>query len=197
MLFDTAQYTATTEDFTPDDWETPPKLAKYIASLVSPEEKLILSPGAGRGNIEAYLPKDREVWAIERKRNRFEEGRLKLPHLCWVNSDFLQFEFDRGFDVAIGNPPFSDDVSMAFIDYALHLIKPDGRILFILPTDHFQSQERARLLSLMGAVIHHKFDIVGRVGFIKEGAIEPNPKRHHSVFDIRKSGRSGVSLVWV
>lgn len=196
MLFDTAQYTKTIEDFTSDDWETPPKLARFIASLILLEEKLILSPGAGRGNIEAHIPKDREIWAIEAKFNRVEDGRLKLPHINWVRSNFLEFS-GAEFDVAIGNPPFSDGLSMAFIAHSLHLLKPDGRILFILPTDHFQAQERARLLTAMGATIYHKYDVVGRVGFIREGVIEPNPQRYHSIFDIRKCGRSGVSLVWI
>lgn len=97
---------------------------------------------------------DREALATVNKNYRTYFG----PSMTLLNTDFLQVDFDASFDCVVMNPPFagkrqdlrnvtvSNDINGkdaicrksplegAFLVRAVHLLKPGGRILAILPS---------------------------------------------------------------
>lgn len=188
------------ENFTPDDWETPDPLAQFVASLVTSRDRRILCPGAGRGQIEKFLPNDgRLIHAVEIKRNRYLEGRAIAPQAQWFNDNFITLDPYHRFDVIPCNPPFS--LAMNFIDRGLRWLdpeNPESRLLFILPLDHFCSQERGEMMSYLNCHFHDVMPIVGRVGFIREGRVENGSQRYHAIFDIRPGLKpSQFNLIWI
>lgn len=190
-----------TEDFTPDDWETPDELAKFIAELTKPSDKIVLDAGAGRGQITQFIQpkKGRVIQAIEIKKGRFHEGRLRCPHAEWFNQDFLTLEPYHSIDLITSNPPFS--LGMNFIDRGLRWLNednPEARLQFILPLDYFCTEGRGKMLGYLNCHFHEVMPIIGRVGFIREGKQEKRRQCYDAIFDIRLGQKpSGFNPIWI
>jgi hypothetical protein len=163
------------EEFTNDDYETPDKEAKAIASLVLPTDKNILEPFAGSGQIVKYLPSDRISTVAEIKYCRILQLRQLRNHSFNFNGDFFKLVNFTRYDLIITNPPFS--LCMEAIAHSLKLLNPDNptaRLLFLIPLDTFSSQGRSEQLKSMDAHIHHTHLIPKRVDYLKDG--EPMSK---------------------
>lgn len=175
-LFERTYYEA---DFTPDCWETPDEIAKRIAALVLPCDRLVMEPAAGTGQIAQYLPSG--SFCCEIKPNRVERLRLKAPHCHICPLDFLflalnipplsEFiELEQGFDVIITNPPFT--LAIEFIDQGLKLLNkdnPNARLLYLLPIDFGCSIKRGTALQALDCHIHHVHWILDRIAYIRDG----------------------------
>ena len=101
----------------------------------------ILEPSAGNGNIIKAL-RDRgytnHIDAIELR----EEERDHLIGLA-DRVGILDYLTDTGlgkYDVIIGNPPYS--LAQEFIDKSLSLLRPGGRLIFLLRTNFLESVRR-------------------------------------------------------
>lgn len=202
-LFDPRGYEAPSEDWSPDDWETPPEVAKFMGSLVTEGERSIIEPSAGTGSIVRCLPRDRAVICYELNFSRLEKGHRENSDGSreWRHADFLEASlalgrYLDGVDLVIGNPPFS--LGMEFLKASARCLSkknPNARTLFLLPTEYFQSQARARLLRESGLVITKQWQIAGRVGFLKNGKPENKRQCYDSVFEFKRAGRPAVELV--
>lgn len=183
-LFEVEDYTIIPDGWCGDDWETPPQVAIAIAEIVKGygEGLRILEPAAGRGAIAKYLPAN--TTCIEINPIRHMAGAISNQN--WICGNFLLLaETFNPFDVIVGNPPFS--LAVKFLEVGAKIINRDGRILFLLPSDFFQPQARAKAFSLVGLSIVRQFPIVGRVGYDQEGIIHNERQCSDSIFEMRLS----------
>ena len=109
----------------------------------------VLEPGIGTGLFPALMPEDlREVshvTGVELDPVTARIARLLQPRARIVNSDFARTELPPRFDLAIGNPPFSDrtvrsdralrSLGLRLHDYfivkAIKLLKPGALAAFV------------------------------------------------------------------
>ncbi|WP_439494336.1 N-6 DNA methylase [Bosea sp. (in: a-proteobacteria)] len=109
----------------------------------------VLEPGIGTGLFAALLPKAfrdcAHVTGVEIDPTTARIARLLQPRVRIVTGDFARTELPANFDLAIGNPPFSDRTvrsdrayrSMGlrlhdyFIARAIDLLKPGGLAAFV------------------------------------------------------------------
>lgn len=101
----------------------------------------ILEPSAGDGAIIKALRNrgyDNHIDAIELR----EEERYNLiGYADRVGiGDFLKMEGLSGYDVVIGNPPYSE--ALEFIKKSLEIIRPGGRVIMLLRTNFLESKTR-------------------------------------------------------
>ena len=103
----------------------------------------ILEPSAGNGNIIRALRNrgyKNRIDAVEIR----EEELVNLADLADRTSIVDYLTLDPGvfpkYDVIIGNPPYNQ--AKEFIDKSLELLKPGGRIIFLLRTNFLESNKR-------------------------------------------------------
>ena len=106
------------------------------------ESDIILEPSAGNGNIIQALRNrgyDNFIDAVELR----EEERYNL--IGKANRvgifNYLTETIPYKYDVIIGNPPYS--MAQEFIDKSLTLLKPGGRLIFLLRTNFLESKKRS------------------------------------------------------
>lgn len=107
---------------------------------IRPEDS-ILEPSAGNGNIIKALRSrgyENYISAVELR----EEEAVHLVGLAdhIYIGDFLDGNTVGQFDVIIGNPPYS--MAQEFIDKALSLLAPGGKLIFLLRTNFLESNKR-------------------------------------------------------
>ena len=180
---------AATGDWNPDDWETPDCLAQKMASLVLPTDRRILEPAAGTGQIAKYLPRSPSPYidtiCMEINEARWNKGRMSGQE--WYHADFLnEAEYWSDFSLIITNPPFS--LASDFIARGLQILDRSyeyARLLYLLPADFFQSVGRNQAFRQLDAHIHHTYQIVNRVAYLKNGVVVKGRQVYDAVFDIR------------
>lgn len=101
----------------------------------------ILEPSAGNGNIIRALRNRGYKNRIDATELR-EEERFNL--VGWADRvgifDFLTEDITDKYDVIIGNPPYN--LAQEFIEKSLTLLKPGGRLIFLLRTNFLESKKR-------------------------------------------------------
>lgn len=100
----------------------------------------ILEPSAGNGAILSALRSrgfHNRITAVEL---REEEKDLYFFADEVIYCDFLTMETDRRYDVIIGNPPYS--LAQEFINKSLSLLRPGGKLIFLLRTNFLESEKR-------------------------------------------------------
>ncbi|MBD6620017.1 methyltransferase [Komarekiella sp. 'clone 1'] len=193
---------ASTINWTPDDWQTPNEIARLMTQLVIPSDSFILEPAAGTGQIAKYIPhpESRNILCLDINEQRVNLGQHNAPDCNWLVADFLRDEIEPAtlFDLIITNPPFSKCVE--YIERSLELLNPDNpeaRLIFLLPLDWNCSKARGAHWQRLNAHIHKEYRIMGRVAFLDAEGV-PRSRRQccDAVFEIRP-GRvdSGVSYL--
>ena len=146
----------------------------------------ILDPCAGNGNfhacIQGRVPLKNLVFneineqRITNIRKLFGEG-ARITRM-----DFLEYDEDRKYDLIVSNPPYAmftngirtaknHNMSRAFIQKALRLMKPDGFILFIVPNNWMSCSDRNTLPSELSRYQFHHLNIHGaKTWFPKVGS---------------------------
>lgn len=106
------------------------------------ESDVILEPSAGNGNIVRALREcgyKNRIDAIEVRSEEYA-GLVEIcdnVRIC----DYLQTPLRETYDVIIGNPPYS--LAMEFIDKGISMLKPGGRLIYLLRTNFLESAKRA------------------------------------------------------
>ena len=160
------------DDFTPDDYETPDRIARSMANLVTPTDKCILEPFAGTGQIAKFLPSDRDVICNEIKRSRFSQGTNSAASGKWLNEDYFASPSlpNSHYDLIISNPPFS--LCLEAIERSLLLLNSantEARIIFLMPLDWNCSMARAATWRQLNAHISHVYRIPERIDYLMNG----------------------------
>jgi len=105
----------------------------------------VLDPGAGKGvwgqavldkaAVAQYKP---FLTGVELRRNKAPVG----YDVGWYNrTDFLKWDSLDEYDLVIGNPPFK--FAEEFIRHSLGMLRENGLICFLLPSDFSHSATRA------------------------------------------------------
>ena len=194
-IFASEDYTIAPDEWCSDDWETPDEVAAFMGSLVTGEDLTILEPAAGTGQIAKYLPDHACCIELNPMRHLIGQSAAKDGQL-WACDDYLDYCARLPYlpvHLVIGNPPFS--LGLEFLAASVQNLASTGRILFLLPSEYFQSQARAIALQKTGLVITHQWAIAGRVGFLKNGKVYNQRQCYDSVFEFRLSGKSAVEIV--
>lgn len=101
----------------------------------------ILEPSAGNGAVIQALRSrgfTNRIDAVELRPE--EQPALEALADNVTIGDFLDYDPDIGYDVIIGNPPYSQ--AQEFIDKSLELLAPGGVLIFLLRTNFLESAKR-------------------------------------------------------
>lgn len=103
----------------------------------------ILEPSAGNGAIIQALRNHGYTNRIDAVEIRPEE-RAQLEALAdnVTIGSFFDYNPGLGYDVIIGNPPYS--MALEFINKSLELLHPGGLLIFLLRTNFLESEKRFR-----------------------------------------------------
>ncbi|AGS25199.1 DNA methyltransferase domain-containing protein (plasmid) [Rhizobium etli bv. mimosae str. Mim1] len=136
----------------------------------------VLEPGIGTGLFPALMPVDYRdcsyVTGVELDPVTARIARLLQPHARIINADFARTDLNAIYDLAIGNPPFSDRMVRSdrryralglrlhdyFIARAIDLLKPGGLAAFVTSAGTMDKADRtcrehiAKTADLVGAI---------------------------------------------
>lgn len=117
-------------------YETPLQIAREMVELADIKKTdYALEPSAGRGMIAQLMAeKTHHLFCLEPNRENFEILKAKIPTL---SARLYQMRFEsffkqskkNQFDVAILNPPFSQERDITHIKMAYDMLKPNGRLV--------------------------------------------------------------------
>ena len=115
---------------------TPDELAHFVLGLIPAGYRTVLEPHAGGG---AFLR------ALACRAEHLNVTALDIDPQCWsvrtgraLHCDFSRFHVAVPFDIAIGNPPFSNAEDQ--VDHALTVAQ---QVVFLLPFSRTETPERA------------------------------------------------------
>jgi N12 class adenine-specific DNA methylase/adenine-specific DNA methylase len=136
----------------------------------------VLEPGIGTGLFPALMPVDYRdcsyVTGVELNPVTASIARLLQPRARIINADFARTDLNAIYDLAIGNPPFSDRTVRSdrhyralglrlhdyFIARAIDLLKPGGLAAFVTSVGTMDKADRAcrehiaKTAELVGAI---------------------------------------------
>ena len=112
-------------------YPTPQAVALFAVSAAQIEDShSILEPSAGVGGISDLLPR---LGTLCVEISSLHCKVLKAKGYEVVEADFLAWKPCRLFDRIVMNPPFSEGRWQAHLQAAADMLKPDGRLVAILP----------------------------------------------------------------
>ena len=145
--------------------ETPQPIAELMVNLADLKSKektniSVLDAGCGRGVFLRVLNNSEyeNVTGIEYDEALAKECQNEFSHYSIINKNFLTWNPEAGYDLIIGNPPYShynslpskiqkevreivqskeSDIYYAFIIKAIDFLKDDGELIFIVPYGFF------------------------------------------------------------
>ena len=127
-----------------DYYATPPGAIQSLLfnyEITRTAKEIILEPSAGNGIIIEKLRQEgysNHIHAIELREE--EKENLKRFADTIQIGNFLDADPGTKYDAIIGNPPYSK--AQEFIDKSLSILKPGGRLIFLLRTNFLESQKR-------------------------------------------------------
>lgn len=129
---------------------TPSSVALELFRKIPIIPKSILEPSCGAGSFLKILPKTITT-GIEL--NKYIYNETKSIHKNVINMDFLEYDKANKHDLIIGNPPYfttttkydsdllygRNNMYVLFMIHSMKLLKNDGVIAFIIPTNFMNS----------------------------------------------------------
>lgn len=114
-------------------YPTPSSLAREVMeqAIIGDDEEC-LEPSAGQGGLARFMPKDRTTCV---EINPLNCKVLTEQGFNVIEADFLEWArtTTKRFDKVVMNPPFSEGRWKLHLEAAASLLKPDGRIVAIVP----------------------------------------------------------------
>lgn len=113
-------------------YPTPAKIAEMAVEIAAIEDHhTCLEPSAGTGGIADFLPNDRTTCV---EVSKLHADILSAKGCKVVCEDFIAWATGQEkFDRIVMNPPFSEGRWQAHLNAAAELVKPNGRLVAILP----------------------------------------------------------------
>lgn len=116
-------------------------LQNIVIKLIKNKPKLILEPSVGRGDlVKAISNKYKNI-----KFNCYEIDKtidFIIPKSKIKIQDFLKANIKTKYDTIVGNPPYvkteSGNLYIDFIDKSYDLLKNNGEMIMIIPSDFFK-----------------------------------------------------------
>lgn len=127
-----------------DFYPTPLKDTERLLRATNLPDGEWIEPSAGEGHIVRVVQAMRPAVKITTVELECRPALLALKAPP-VASDFLTFRPQRGFSVAIGNPPFS--LAQEFVEHALTMA---DRVMFLLRLSFLESQKREPFFRRVG-----------------------------------------------
>lgn len=138
-----------------DRYFTPDPLARFLVGLTPELEQArrVLEPSCGDGAfLEAVRSSgyDRGLYGLDlepgdRAVERGEAGAWSVARRDFLAEDVSGLRTPGGFDLVIGNPPYS--LAEAFVRRSLELVKVGGSVAFLLRLSFLESRGRLGLWS--------------------------------------------------
>jgi hypothetical protein len=124
-----------------DFYPTPHGLVRAALNLIHPWGigKVILDPGAGKGNWGIVLREFTDEARLIGVDLDFEEKPVEYDE--WYFDDFMNIPLWY-VDTVIGNPPYNQ--AEMFVRKGLEMLKPDGYQIFLLRLAFLASQKRGK-----------------------------------------------------
>jgi len=129
---------------------TPSSKALELFKMIPVKSKSILEPSCGSGSFLKILPKNITT-GIELNKTIYNT--IKPVYKNVINMDFLQYKKTDKHDLIIGNPPYfttsqhydseflygRNNMYILFMIHSMKLLKQNGFIAFIIPTNFMNS----------------------------------------------------------
>lgn len=121
-------------------------LQEKVFNLIKNKPDIILEPSCGRGDLVMYINK---IYSAKFDCIEIDEKIdflfTECPNVNLIINDFLQYDFnEKKYKTIIGNPPYVKrkgkcNLYMSFIDKCIDLLEDEGELIFIIPSDFFET----------------------------------------------------------
>ena len=129
-------------------------LKKCVFELIINKSKLILEPSVGRGDLVDYVIKNKKN--IKFDLNEIDKTIKLLESVKKKNviyGDFLKQKIKKKYNTIIGNPPYvktrTGNLYLNFIDRCYQLLKINGELIFIVPSDFIKLTSSFKIINQM------------------------------------------------
>lgn len=128
------------------------KLQEKIFEFILNNPSNILEPCIGRGDLIKYIttkiPKITfDMYEIDKKIKLLDN----IENVIY--GDFLKQIIEKNYDTIIGNPPYvkskNGNLYIFFIEKCFNILKSNGELIFIVPSDFFKLTSSVKLLNIM------------------------------------------------
>ena len=125
-------------------------LQKKVFDFILNKPSLILEPSVGRGDLVKYvkifLNVKWDLFEIDNEIKPIIDNKI-------VYTDFLKYNIEKKYNTIIGNPPYvktlKGNLYIDFISKCYNLLKPNGELIFIIPSVFFKLTRCKKLLNKM------------------------------------------------
>jgi adenine-specific DNA-methyltransferase len=140
------------------------RLGQYFTVAETLQEKVyefilntpqrILEPSVGRGDLVDYIRQKNpnilfDMFEIDKTLDTLPS--IQKEDIMY--EDFLKYSIPSQYKTIIGNPPFvkqkTGNMYLKFIDKCFELLEEDGELIFIVPSNLFQSTGAKKILNKM------------------------------------------------
>tara|TARA_B110000008_G_C16951982_1_gene556677 strand:+ start:816 stop:1961 length:1146 start_codon:yes stop_codon:yes gene_type:complete len=127
-------------------------LQDSVYKLIKNKSRIILEPSVGQGDLVKYV--------LSKKKFKFDlyEIDKTIPLLDTIKNkvtygDFLEINIKKKYGTIIGNPPYikttSGNLYIDFIEKCYNLLKENGELIFIVPSDFIKLTSSATIINEM------------------------------------------------
>lgn len=130
------------------------ELKKIMLEFIKNKPKKILEPSIGRGDLVDYVKSkfpdvSFDMFEIDKSIKLIETIDIKSV----IYEDFLKKNITRKYTTIIGNPPYvktsNGNLYLDFIIKCYNLLKNNGELIFIVPSDFLKLTSAVKILNIM------------------------------------------------
>ena len=127
-------------------------LQEKVFNLIKNKPDIILEPSSGRGDLVMYINKvnlenNKKLITFDciEIDEKIDFLFTEFTNVNLIIHDFLEYNFnEKKYKTIIGNPPYVKrkgkcNLYMSFIDKCIDLLEDEGELIFIIPSDFFET----------------------------------------------------------